>query len=308
MKSSFLVNSALVLAAVTIAGAAVLATRPDVRNDLDYRINSDHIAAPDVTSEVPTIPPSVPSSIRIAAAGDVGTGEDAELRTAAAMDRLESGFEYAALLLLGDNVYPNGDPAQLHRAVFDPFATVLDGDTRLLPVLGNHDVLDDNGDAHAAAIGMPGRWYATSIGDVLILSLDSTRPDDQAQLTWLETTLADSTATWTIATMHHPPYSGGYHGSSLDVREAFTPLFERYGVQLVLAGHDHDYQRSEPLGGVTYVVSGGAAKLRPANRAEFTEVAWSTYHFLDLAVWPDRMEIRAIDQNGDVFDSVTLQP
>jgi hypothetical protein len=55
-------------------------------------------------------------------------------------------------------------------------------------------------------------------------------------------------------------------------------------VQLVLAGHDHDYQRSEPIGAVTYVVSGGAAKLRPANRAEFTEVAWSTHHFVDLLI------------------------
>lgn len=123
------------------------------------------------------------------------------------------------------------------------------------PVLGNHDVSDGNGDAHAAAIGMPNRWYATEIGDLLVVSLDSAQPDDPDQLAWLESTLRGTDAAWIIATMHHPPYSGGYHGSSIDVRNAFSPLFERFGVQLVLAGHDHDYQRSKPLDGVTYAVT-----------------------------------------------------
>ena len=117
-----------------------------------------------------------------------------------------------------------------------------------------------------------------------------------------------SDATWIIATMHHPPYSGGYHGSSTEVRAAFSPLFERYGVQLVLAGHDHDYQRSRVISGVTYVVTGGAAKLRPADRADFTEVAWSAHHFVDIAVWADRIELRAIDHAGEVFDTVTIAP
>ena len=79
-------------------------------------------------------------------------------------------------------------------------------------------------------------------------------------------------------------------------------------MQLVLAGHDHDYQRSQTIDGVTYVVSGGAAKTRSTSRADFTETAWSTYHFVDLAVWPDRLELRAIDQHGEVFDSVSLTP
>jgi len=118
----------------------------------------------------------------------------------------------------------------------------------------------------------------------------------------------DNDAVWTIATMHHPPFSGGMHGSSIDVREAFTPLFEKYGVQLVLCGHDHDYQRSKSINGVTYVISGAAAKHRPANRADFTEVAWSTYHFVDLVLWSDRLVIRAINQSGEMFGTVTLLP
>jgi 3',5'-cyclic AMP phosphodiesterase CpdA len=210
------------------------------------------------------------------------------------------------LLLLGDNVYPSGDPTEVGPKVFAPFAAVLDSPTVLLPVLGNHDVMDGNGDAQAVALGMPARWYSTKLDDTLVISLDSTQPDNPDQLTWLEDTLAASTATWKVACLHHPPYSGGYHGSSIDVRDAFSPMFEQFGVQLVLAGHDHDYQRSEVINGVTYVVSGAAAKKRAAHAADFSVAAWSKYHFVDIGIWPDHLDLRAVDQDGTVFDQVTI--
>jgi len=296
------------VAALFVLGVVgVFAVRPDVRRSVTYRFSAHSPAPLDLgIATSPTASEAAP--VRLAVAGDVGTGDEAELRTASAMDAVEGGVDYDALLLLGDNVYPAGDPAQVTRTVFDPFADVLDGGTQLLAVLGNHDVQNGNGDAQAAALGMPGRWYSTTIGDVLVVSLDSTRPDDPEQLAWLAEILEASDATWKIAMMHHPAYSGGYHGSSLDVRETFSPIFEQYGVQLVLAGHDHDYQRSTPIDGVTYVVSGAAAKTREARRAEFSEVAWSVHHFVDIGIWPDRLELRAIDQNGNVFDEVNLTP
>lgn len=271
-------------------------------------LGAGSVGAPSMTTPAAPISPSDPPFVRLAAAGDVGTGDEAAHRTAAAMDDQEEDGDYDALLLLGDNVYPNGDPNELERTVFGPFAPVLDNRTQLLAALGNHDVRDGNSDAHRKAIGMPARWYATRIDDVLIVTLDSTRPEDADQQEWLQETLASSDATWTIAIMHHPPFSGGSHGSSIDVREAFTPSFERHGVQLVLAGHDHDYQRSEPIDGVTYLVSGGGAKLRPAGYADFTAVAWSTHHYLDISVWDDRLIVRPIDHDGREFDRVVLNP
>ena len=211
-------------------------------------------------------------------------------------------------LLLGDNVYPSGDPTQVDEKVLEPFAAVLDVGTQLLAVLGNHDVEDNNGDAQAAALGMPGRWYSTTIGDTLVVSLDSTQPDNPDQLVWLEATLASSDARWTIVTMHHPPYSGGYHGSSHGVRSAFVPSFEQFGVDVVFSGHDHDYQRSEEIDGVTYVVSGAAAKLRDAHLADFSVVAWAEYHFVDISVWSDRLELRAVDHNDNVIDEFAISP
>lgn len=246
--------------------------------------------------------------LHLAVAGDVGTGDQAAHRTAAVIDRYEVEDPYDALVLLGDNVYPDGDPKELGRTVFDPFAGVLDGETSLLAVLGNHDVDDGYAAEHAATIGMPDRWYATTIGNTLIIGLDSNQPENPDQREWLAETLRSSDARWKIAAMHHPPYSGGSHGSSLDVRSAFSPLFEQYGVQLVLAGHDHDYQRSEPINDVTYVVSGAAAKLRSAGFDEFTEVALSRLHFLDVTASSDRLTVRAVDQEGLLIDSFVLDP
>lgn len=293
----------LTIIAVVAVGAAAL--RADVRQWVAFQFE-DTVGEPTETFAAPPIDPDRPPLTRIAVAGDVGTGEDAAYATGAAMDVREGSVEYDALLLLGDNVYPNGDPDQLDRTVYQPFADVLDDSTQVLAVLGNHDVRDDNADAHAAALGMPARWYATTIDDVLVLSLDSNQPDNPDQLAWLETTLANNDATWIIATMHHPPYSGGYHGSSDNVRNAFSPLLEAHRVDLVLAGHEHDYQRFQPVNGTTYIVSGAGAKLRPAARAEFTEVAWSTHHFLDINIYPDEMTVTAINHDGEAFDAITL--
>ena len=74
----------------------------------------------------------------------------------------------------------------------------------------------------------------------------------------------------------------------------------------MLAGHDHDYQRSKPIDGVTYVVSGGAATLRPTGHEDFTQVSTSTLHYVDLLVEEDRLTLRAVDQSGMLFDSFEL--
>ena len=248
-----------------------------------------------------------PPLLRVAAVGDFGTGSPAAYRTARAIASAAREAPFDVLVLLGDNVYPKGDPDRLSQTILEPFAPLLNDQTRLLPVLGNHDVQAGFGKEQLAALGAPAGWYATRFGDLLVVALDSNRPDEPAQLGWLERTLRTSDARWILAVMHHPPYSAGWHGSDGAVREAFVPLFERHCVQLVLAAHDHDYQRSRPIAGVTYVVSGGGAKTRPTGRAEFTREAWSVLHYVEIDVWPDRLEFRAVSQDGLLFDEATIE-
>ena len=91
-------------------------------------------------------------------------------------------------------------------------------------------------------------------------------------------------------------------------RQAFQPLFERYGVQLVLSGHDHDYQRSEEIHGVTYVVSGAASGSRRTGDEWFTARSFSWHHFVELAVFPQDLVVRAINQDRRVADEAIIAP
>ena len=248
---------------------------------------------------------------RIAIAGDTGTRTAAEDATAKRME-LEAerqGNPYDALLLLGDIVYQDGDSALTRESVTEPFAGVLQ-DAELIPVLGNHDIQSDEQDEIFDELGRDSAWYAEQVGPLRVIVLDSNQVDNDRQTDWLRGVLAEDQApgTWTVVAMHHAPYSAGKHGSDEDIQEAWVPLFVQADVPLVLAGHDHDYQRSFPQQGVTYVVSGAGAKLRPTGREDFTAVSTSTLHYVDLLVYEDRLEGRAIDQQGQLIDKFTIEP
>jgi predicted phosphodiesterase len=272
-----------------------------------YRYATHLKGSPTETQAWQPFPADDPVQLHLAVVGDVGDSGSRLRATAKAIDELAAVQPIDGLVLAGDNVYPSGDPARLPATVFEPFAQLL-RDADLYAVLGNHDVMDGNAEGQAAALGMPGLWWARHLGDVLLVGLDSSRAGDADQQAWLERTLAGATERWRVVVLHHPPYSAGYQGSSLEAREAFVPLFERYGVQLVISGHDHDYQRSVPINGVTYVVTGGAAGTRRTGEEDFTAVSFSWHHFVELAVFRDRLVIRAVNQDRRVGDEATILP
>lgn len=294
-------RATVVLTAAGTAAACVAAL-------LGFGIVGDRKAP---SSELPrTHPPAVAKAIdtRIAIAGDTGTGPDSAIEaTVQTMVEQSQQRHYDGLVLLGDLIYPEGDADQARSRITDVFAPLTSAGARLVPVLGNHDYMSDEQSAILTEVGRERTWYVDQVGIVRILVLDTEQVENPDQTTWLQKTLASPTdAAWTIVAMHKPAYSAGFHGSDEEIQQRWVPLFEQYNVPLVLAGHDHDYQRSKPIGGVTYVVSGGAATLRPAGHEDFTEVSTSTRHYVDLLAEDHRLTLRAIDQSGMLIDSFEL--
>ncbi|HVM45233.1 MAG TPA: metallophosphoesterase, partial [Candidatus Thermoplasmatota archaeon] len=150
---------------------------------------------------------------------------------------------------------------------------------------------------------------------VHIVSLDtfSQAGIAQKQVAWLEEDLAaHADAAWTIVMLHEPPFSSNAaHGSSERARDAFADVLARHGVDLILAAHDHAYERTHPIDGVVYVVSGGG------GQSLYTQwepkPAWSAargaeYHVTLLEVYPDRIEGRVVPtMGGTLADAFTLK-
>jgi hypothetical protein len=185
-----------------------------------------------------------------------------------------------AMLLLGDNAYTNGTETEYINNFFTPFGSSILRNHKLYPAPGNHDY--DNGGQPASRtlpyylnFTMPTNaeiggvasgteaYYSYDIGDVHFLSLDSygtetgaTKLYDTAgpQVTWIKSDLAATTKKWVVAYWHHPPYTKGSHDSDTEtdlrnIRENFIRILERNGVDMILCGHSHDYERSYLLKG-----------------------------------------------------------
>jgi hypothetical protein len=179
-------------------------------------------------------------------------------------------------LLLGDNAYPDGTDADYQKAIFEMYPQTL-RTACLWPALGNHDgksansitqsgvyydifTLPTRGQAGGLMSGTEAYYsfdYA-NIHFVCLDSHDSDRSPDGAMMQWLKADLAATTRDWIIAYFHHPTYTKGTHDSDKDtdsagrmndMRQIFLPVLEKGGVDLILTGHSHVYERSWLLDG-----------------------------------------------------------
>lgn len=181
---------------------------------------------------------------------------------------LKNGLNTTDLWMwLGDNAYDLGTFSEYQRNVFDIYNLTLRNHT-LLPTLGNHDAkscvttqdigpyfdlftLPKNGENNTLPSGTEA-YYSYNYANIHFICLESTdnnRLRGGKMMQWLEQDLKNNSAKWTIAFWHHPPYSKGSHDSDnegrlIEMRENANPLLEKYGVDLVLNGHSHSYERS----------------------------------------------------------------
>jgi 3',5'-cyclic AMP phosphodiesterase CpdA len=205
--------------------------------------------------------------------------------------------------MMGDNLYGSENPRDYARKFEEPYAPLLKAGVKFYAALGNHD---DPNQRFYKLFNMGGnRFYSFQKKDVKFFALDSNYMD-RTQLQWLEKELAASGSDWKIMFFHHPIYSsGGRHGSDTALRDQLEPLFVKYGVDVVMAGHEHFYERLKPQKGIHYFISGGAGKLRRGDvGGEFTEKAFDQgFHFMILEIDGDQMHFQVVSDQGKTVDS-----
>jgi acid phosphatase len=236
---------------------------------------------------------------------DTGTGATGQYAVAGAMSRYHQLNPYDLVVLAGDNIYNNGEIEKIGAVFEQPYQVLLQQGVKFQAVLGNHDIRTANGDPQVRYPGfnMQGRYYTFRRGDVQFFALDTNHNADwKAQLPWLEKELSGSDAPWKIVFGHHQIYSSGQYGLNQPFIETLTPIFQKYRVQLYINGHDHNYERTQPIKGTTYVVCGAGAGTRPMRRSEWTAHAASQLSFAAYEVYSDRIIISGIGTDNSVFD------
>jgi hypothetical protein len=274
--------------------------------------------APDAALE-PLAWDESPERLTFAAIGDNGSGGRQAMAVARSMAETYAATPFGNVFLLGDISY-YGKFADRYDDVFvRPMSPLINAGVTFDLAIGNHDAAvrrsDDafeEIDAEIRLVGTPGRFYTRTYGPADVWFLDSSVPglfgeESSEQLEWLDDTLASSTSQWRIVTLHHPPFSSGRHGSTPHADELLVPILERHKVDLVLAGHDHDYERTVPIDGITYVVSGGGCKTTKVGESDFTAVSGRILEFLHVDIDGDQLTARCIQPEGQVFDRFELR-
>ena len=245
--------------------------------------------------------------------GDFGSGNRSEEAVARAVRRWTRHHRVDALVTTGDNVYETGSPRGFEDAWSRPYGWVAHSGIPVIAALGNHDVRTRHGRPEMKLFDMPGPWYSRSVGAADIIVLDANDPSDPRQLDWLRNELAKRDKRWRIVVFHQPAFSCARHDSDPQVDADWVPLFENSGVDLVLNGHDHNYQRFAAKGGVTYVVTGGGGnptlyRLDPCPAGTPRRVVGDDqhYHFVAIEGSPRALRIEAIAVGGHRIDDFSL--
>jgi predicted MPP superfamily phosphohydrolase len=254
--------------------------------------------------------PAKPDSVRFAAIGDMGTGESPQYEVARQMAAYRQMFPFDFVIMLGDNIYGGHSASDFEQKFAVPYKPLLDAGVKFYAALGNHD--DSTAELFYKLFNMNGqRSYAYKKGDVHFFVLDSNYMDP-AQLQWLQNELQKSAGNeWRICYFHHPLYSSGKtHGSALELRKLLEPLFIKYGINVVFAGHDHVYERVKPQHGIYYFTEGAAGELRKGDlkKTDMTDKGFDQdQSFMLVEVAGDVLYFQTISRTGITVDSGMIQ-
>jgi predicted phosphodiesterase len=246
--------------------------------------------------------PLKPGSVRFAVLGDTGTGDTAQRDVAQQLIRARDRFPFTFALMLGDNLYGSERPQDYTRKFEVPYKTLLDAKVEFHAALGNHD---DPNQRYYKLFNLGGERYRSFRKEnVRFFVLDSNYMDP-AQVKWLDKELQASGSDWKIPYFHHPIYTSSSRGPVMELRTVLEPLFVKHGVDVVLTGHEHTYERTKPQQGIHYFIAGGSAKLNRGDlrKSPLTEVAFDTDRtFMLMEISGDELFFQTITRSGTTVD------
>ncbi len=266
----------------------------------DGNAKGAHAAAPALKITLPR----KDGSVRFLAIGDTGTGSNKQQELADVMLRSHAAFPFETVLLMGDNMYGGEGPKDYLNKFENIYRPLIDQKVKFYATLGNHDEPAQRFYEH---FNMGGKeYYRFTRGSVAFYSLNSNYMDKK-QVEWLNSELSKDTSKWKIAFMHHPPYSsGGKHGSDKSLRKVVEPIFLKHGVNVVLTGHDHFYERVKPQKGIYYFVTGAGGKLRSGDvmkNSPLTDKAFDKdMSFMLIEIADDQMYFQVLSRTGTTVD------
>ena len=250
------------------------------------------------------------SAAHILVTADTGSGNAEQFANGKQMAAIHRQRPVDVVILGGDNIYPDGNLAEVEAKFTKPYAALLQAGVPFHAVLGNHDIRTGNGDPQISykPFGMKGRWYTIRQGPVEFFMLDTNMNAPwQFQMPWLKKALSSSTAPWKVVVGHHPIYSAGLYGDDPNAIARLTPVFAKYGVQLYINGHEHSYERTRSINGTTYLITGGGgAYLRPIQANSRSVKVSSSYSFVELSATEKTLRIDAWTNKGQSLDQAVL--
>jgi DNA repair exonuclease SbcCD nuclease subunit len=247
--------------------------------------------------------------LRFVSLGDTGTGNRGQYAVAKAMTKFYRQDPFPLILLAGDNIYNNGEIEKIQSVFERPYQPLLQQGVKFYACLGNHDIRTKNGEAELEypRFNMQGRYYTFTRSLVQFFVLDTNPSADwDNQLEWLDEQLSQSSAPWKVAMGHHNIYSSGIYGINQRLVSQLTPLFKHHDVQLYINGHEHHYERTQPINGTTYLTCGAGARVRPVGESDWTAYAASKRSFVAYDVYADQMLIRGINKKGKLIDRAVI--